>query len=743
MERNITLKLKAIDDYQRIKNLKVVAARYGVHYSTLSRWLRSWKEDKFLHKRHWRRLSSDIEKRVVLLKENNPGVAIDQAKKLLSDEGINISQKAIYNTWHRYGLSRLSSDGSLAPSGPETIEIKNYLAYLNYLLKDKPNGQILRTCAKILNALPKIPDNYRDILEKIPDNLLSLRRKFDKLSHQFLKIPTPEFYKRIHKLRLKFEKKKFYYSAIRAGLWEIYALHLMRNSQKEIMLINHLKKLKGNLRDPFVNFKLTIYEATAWINLMVINKATPLAQKASQLLRRLPTASLYEDCGSLMTFMKDYRRALVFFQKALLMRNEKNKDDLYLRIATCLAIDARYREAIKYLNMVKTFTEKHYPLFFLNRAFVALGLGKIEESLLYFEKALERAKQEQFRNIVFTTVFSYGAICCLMGKSDEAIELLRCYEKLMKKYQLGWEARVVESLIESDDSPSVTNKFPLINLVHLIKKANKSQKVSDYRRLHNYAKKYGLRGFLQRCLFYFPELVKNILNKGKNPGLPRYLLQTPLFNSEPPIYFIKLLGHPVIYKNQKYLPIKLKPVESAFLFFMCFRISEPEKSVFLDEIYSNFWYKKKNPRDSFYHLLADIKNKLMIPGTRLQIQSGANGKILINKGFYITTDYSEFCAILSRAKALQRAGEWGFARKEYLRAFKLFRGEPFKKNFDNWSVDMRFRILSQLETEAISFAKSCLEHGNKNDARKILQKVLKIIPDSQEVKELLDGLMVG
>ncbi|MEO0122868.1 MAG: tetratricopeptide repeat protein [candidate division WOR-3 bacterium] len=58
-------------------------------------------------------------------------------------------------------------------------------------------------------------------------------------------------------------------------------------------------------------------------------------------------------------------------------------------------------------------------------------------------------------------------------------------------------------------------------------------------------------------------------------------------------------------------------------------------------------------------------------------------------------------------------------------------------------MDMRFKILSQFETEAINFAKSCLEHGNKNDARKILQKVLKIIPDSQEVKGLLDGLMVG
>ena len=89
-----------------------------------------------------------------------------------------------------------------------------------------------------------------------------------------------------------------------------------------------------------------------------------------------------------------------------------------------------------------------------------------------------------------------------------------------------------------------------------------------------------------------------------------------------------------------------------------------------------------------------------------------------------------------------RAGEWKFARKEFLSAFKLFRGEPFKKNFDDWSVDMRFKILSQLETEAINFAKACLEHNNKRDARKILENVLKIIPDSEEIKNLLNGLMV-
>jgi len=85
---------------------------------------------------------------------------------------------------------------------------------------------------------------------------------------------------------------------------------------------------------------------------------------------------------------------------------------------------------------------------------------------------------------------------------------------------------------------------------------------------------------------------------------------------------------------------------------------------------------------------------------------------------------------------------WNFAKKEYLRAFKLFRGEPFKKNFDEWSLNMRHRILIQLETEAVGFAKNCLEHENKRDARKVLEKVSTIVPQSDEIRQMLDDLIV-
>jgi len=55
-------------------------------------------------------------------------------------------------------------------------------------------------------------------------------------------------------------------------------------------------------------------------------------------------------------------------------------------------------------------------------------------------------------------------------------------------------------------------------------------------------------------------------------------------------------------------------------------------------------------------------------------------------------------------------------------------------------LNLRHKILTQLETEAVNFAKSCLEHGNKKDARKVLEKVLRIIPDSQEIIALVKRL---
>jgi hypothetical protein len=116
-----------------------------------------------------------------------------------------------------------------------------------------------------------------------------------------------------------------------------------------------------------------------------------------------------------------------------------------------------------------------------------------------------------------------------------------------------------------------------------------------------------------------------------------------------------------------------------------------------------------------------LRKYLGLPPYTLFVKGG----FLHFKG-YITSDYQIFETTITRAKALQRAGQWNFARKEYIQGFKLIRGEPFKKMYDNWSEEMRRAILNELESVAADFVKTCSGHGNRKDAQKVFSKISKI-----------------
>ncbi len=131
-----------------------------------------------------------------------------------------------------------------------------------------------------------------------------------------------------------------------------------------------------------------------------------------------------------------------------------------------------------------------------------------------------------------------------------------------------------------------------------------------------------------------------------------------------------------------------------------------------------------------------------MPPHLLEISHRKGEPALLNRGIHFMSDYSEFEQLLISARAFEKADEWRLFHKEYLRAFKIFRGDPFKKMYDPWSEQMRRVILSKLENEAIHFADSCLKHQNKRDAQRVLQKIHGILPESEEIGNLLDSLMV-
>ncbi len=742
MKRELSVKFRIIEEYQKHKNLKIVAQNFNVHPSTIYRWLKKHKDNQCLfYHRPWNRLPQEIETKIMLLKENKPNLTLHQAKNLLKQEGITISIKGIYDVWNRYNLLRRLKKDPFSHFCEETLETKSSLDYVRYLLKNDKSPENLKRGAEILNRLPAYPIGNDDVILTIPEHLLSLRRRFDRLYIQFSKMPTPEFYKKINRLRCQMEKDGLLYSSIIAGLSEILALHWMRTPEKELRLNELLNKRKGRLRDPVLNFLLTFLAATAEIELVRIDRAKRLIHKTQRLLKNLHHAIFYESMGDVMSFLSDYSSSFNYHRKALeTAEDEDERKRLLAKIGIDLALAGRYRKAGSYLKLAKiNANEIYYESYCLARALSNFGLGRIEQCMDYLQKTLEKSEKEQLRNTIFTTICCNSALYMAMGEKEKAYELLNRYLKLIKKYRLNRETMIMENLLAPDSIDNHPIKLPTIYLLYLLKKAKNSLKVGDYLEAVRYAQKYGLTGYLHRCVFFLPELILHHLDKGRGVMLPKSLIQLPVFNKNFPFYELKFLGATIIYRNHSYLKIKINPQMNAFLINLGLNLREPGKSIPVEDTIKNFWQRSSDPLGRLYHLLVQTRDALKLPSHFLSIENIGNKKFLVNKGFYIWTDYNYFEIQLAQAKALERAGEWGFARKEYLRAFNLFRGEPFKKNFDDWSVNMRFKILSQLETEAINFAKSCLEHRNKTDARHILEKVLKVIPDSEEIRKLLDG----
>jgi hypothetical protein len=288
-----------------------------------------------------------------------------------------------------------------------------------------------------------------------------------------------------------------------------------------------------------------------------------------------------------------------------------------------------------------------------------------------------------------------------------------------------------------------------------LQEAAKTLHTKDYYEALHFARRRGLLGIFHRYIVFFPEPILHLLEKRKPTGLPRAIPKFPVFNQMVPTYRIKILGNLVVFKNQQYLRTKLTLKEKALLIQIALSAGEPNKTIFTKNLFVNFWPKSANPSNLLSHLLVTLKKKLRLPGHLLMISSRYEEPRLVNRGVYLTTDYNDFKVALVQANALARAGEWDFAKKEYLRAFKLFRGEPFKKMYDPWSEHMRRVILNELETEAIHFARNCLEHdneirqkkrrtpsakccgGNMADAKKVLERVAGIIPQSEEIRKMV------
>ncbi|MEO0095718.1 MAG: transposase [candidate division WOR-3 bacterium] len=736
-------RLQLVEEYlQKKESLRRLAISHGISHQTLYNWVKIYKKSGREKLKLDKRPKKSIENKIMFLKEQNPSLSIRKAKSLLNGGGVKISEKVIWRVWRSYGLINSKTQkkrGAFSLFVQSTTELENEIAKAKEFIE---RGDY-KNAGKVLNDLPAIPESL--LLKKIPEKFLSPRRRLERLYLELGEIPFPRFLRKVRTIRKTLESKGYIYSSLIADFLELDALGWLRKLQETEEVFVRLEKKMAGVRDRALWFLFYYDKAAVLCSILKMGEALKWVARCRKLIYSLSYPYYLEYYGDLLTRLGAYKKALSFYKRAYEKESEpKMKSRLALKMASLgYGMAGEYQECKKMLARVGELKKSVIfgPNYSLINAYLAFEQGDFDEASELFLESLRKSKEGELYNYLYATYVGLAGIAMALGNRKEAKSHLRKALKLMEKYHIHTHIWILKGLLgEIESIPAEFLKNVPLCLLNYMIRATRTEKITDYRRAYNFAQKKGILGIFRRWIIFFPAIILHLLEKGKKTFLAKSILKFPLFNSAMPVYYIKFLGSISVSKNQQFLRVNLSSKEYSFLIHFALRSGEPGKFIILREIYENFWPRSEKQVQRLLNLLVRLKKKLIIPGHLFGISSRDIESRLVNYGIYFATDYQEFNETLARAKALERAGEWGFARKEYLRAFRLFRGEPFKKNFDNWSVDMRFKILSQFETEAINFAKSCLEHGNKNDARKILQKVLKIIPDSEESQKLFETL---
>jgi transposase len=716
------IRIEAVETYiNNNDSLRMTSKKLGIPHITLWRWVRWYKKGgkknlkrKKPYKRPWNRPSKKIEKKVMMLKEQNPSLTLMKTQEILENDGIKMSIKGIWGIWKRYALTARSKTNAYTTFGPTTPEAKDSINKIKKLLKDGKTEK----AAEIVNKLPSFPED--PILEKIPEGLLSPRRQLDRLSLLTGRIALNEDYKKANKIRKTLEKKGLFYSSILAGLRESLPLNWMMTPTKELELISLLKEKAKGIRAPSIRFILSINEGLIYADYLNYKKAKNSIKKCTKLLKFLPYSFYFDSLGTLLTHITAYKNATIYYKKTMKMENdEKHRMILLWKLGLNHAIAGKYRECLQLLDYAEKDIELSSSSIKIIRAYCAFGQGDILKASSLFKSALEKSEKGNFRNHLHAASLGLAGIQAALGKKKEAETILRKYIKLFRKYRMKQEVLLRNILLKNDMAIKQFYGFPMFHLLLMLQ--NKK-----YQQALTFARNNGLLGYLHRIIVFFPDLITDLLEQGYNTNLPRVILNLPVFRKEIPVYFVNFLGCTIIHKNQNRLKTKLTPKDTAFLIFIA---SSERKSISLKKIYKNFWPKNKKPSRNLAQLLVRLRKALKLPSHFLYIKED---KLFFNCHF--TTDYGEYREHIAQAKTLLRAGEWGYAKREYMNAFELFRDEPFKKMYDNWSDDKRLEVLFSYETELLSFLKELKKRGRNLEVKKLIKKAERLLPYSEDIK---------
>ncbi|MBE0433154.1 helix-turn-helix domain-containing protein [candidate division WOR-3 bacterium] len=763
MANKQSLRLKVARHYlQDGMSFRQTALKYGIAYCTVFRWVKLFKEqgeERLLstYKKPWNRASHDLEQRIVLMKEREPGLTVRQARAHLEKVGIKISIKGIWGIWKRHGYAGFTQEnmnGNFTDC-PWTREAKEKYDSAKRLFDQ---GVVDRS-TEILNSVPALPEN--ELLPLIPDSLLNIRRQIEKTGLLFGKIPVGSYLERLTSLHEKCYRQNLYYSALIVGLIEIKALSW---GGKPLEMLNRTLELRRMLERSgsthsyslfAPRLSLMISEGFAHTGLLNMKEASDIARACRSILRRRKRVSPFfmRDLGQLYAQLEDFRETKYWYLKSISGLSGEEEKITKSFLADIFIVKGEYKRALEICKNEDLDHWGSHSKMLRIQSMWSLSKGMPHRAISLATEVLASLKKEEAKGSMFGCYYTIASAYCSLGEKTRARRTLKKIIPFLTKNRLEVVKAVVDILLAQGQMTirSVAGggeSLPTIRLVLLLKNG-------QYIKAIEYAEKKGITGLLHRYVFFFPEAVTGLLQKGKPTGLPRAMLNLPVFRKEIPVYSIKFLGNLVVYKNQKYLRVhpvrrkaqvassdkispegsrtlasrvrprpsngaKLAPKDTAFLIHLA---TAKSRHIALDRIYNNFWPDSKRPARNLAHLLVRLRKALCLPSHFLYVK----GNRLCFDCHFIT-DYGEYLEHLGQAKAFLVAGEWEFARNEYLHAFSLFRDAPFRKMYDDWSEDIRTTVLTNLENEAAKFAEACAAHEDRATGVETLQKISKSIP---------------
>jgi transposase len=730
---NPQLRLDVVQDYlNNSKSLRNTAQKFHVNYQTVFKWIKLYKEhgkeSLFSLTSSARRTNRALEEKVVSLKEENPFLTVRKAKNILDQQGLNLSIRGIWGIWKRYGYTgfkKKNTSSNYLGNALWTNEAKNKYEFAK---KNFSLGRIEET-AKILNSIPVLPQNT--LIEKIPDHYLILKRRVEKITSLFGKGALSAYLRKVKQLSLECQKNHLCYSALRAGLMEITALDWTAQPSAQLKRIKQFKKLrkkKQNSKNPHIfeaYLTILIFEGIAYASLLKIKEARHRATVCKRLLkkRKHPSPYLMLLIGNLFSKLEDYKEAEHWLLNAHSGLDKDTKKLVNVYLANVFFSAGEYKKSTHF-SKGADLGERFTPLWkLLTQLLLAMVNGMPHNAIFIGTEILSGLKKEELTRGMFSVYLAIASAYASLGDKSKARKTILKIMPFLIKKNLKREVSILEILFSQKPKyklKAYVNKdtLPAVKLAFYAKS-------EDYYKALTYAKKKGILSNFYIYIFFFPEMIKTFLERGKSTQLPKKILRLPVFNRTYPVYDISFLGDTVIYKSQRYLKIKLPPKHASFLIHLSLRAGEPAKRILLYDIYDNFWKTSPHQSKNLSHLLTRIRKTLQIPPHLLEIDSQRRNPVLTNKGIYFMTDYARLEQLLASANALHKVGEWKLAKSEFLGAFNLIKGEPFRKMYDNWSEHMRRVILSKIEREAAQFSKICLKHNDKKSADRILEKLKK------------------